>query len=199
MYFVSRKSLPGKRAAAALLALVLAAGCKREQRDYSAPPGQAGPASAVPVTDLVPGMATASQPAAVIPASFHNDYEKNAFALSEGQRIYEQYNCVTCHAHGGGDIGPPLIDDKWIYGFRPEQVYASIVQGRPNGMPAFGTRLNQQQTWQLTAYVRSMSGQASKDAAPGRPDHMQNKPPEHSTPATQPVNSATPAGAERPE
>ena len=35
-------------------------------------------------------------------------------------------------------MGPPLMDDKWIYGYEPEQVFATIVEGRPNGMPAFG-------------------------------------------------------------
>ena len=28
------------------------------------------------------------------------------------------------------------MDDKWIYGSRPEQIYSDIVQGRPNGMPS---------------------------------------------------------------
>ena len=41
---------------------------------------------------------------------------------------------------GGGGIGPPLMDDRWIYGSAPENIYASIVQGRPNGMPAWGGR-----------------------------------------------------------
>ena len=30
------------------------------------------------------------------------------------------------------------MDDKWIYGYEPEQIFATISQGRPNGMPAFG-------------------------------------------------------------
>ena len=33
-----------------------------------------------------------------------------------GRRLYDAFNCVGCHAHGGGGIGPPLMDDKWIYG-----------------------------------------------------------------------------------
>src|SRR5689334_23346973 len=63
--------------------------------------------------------------------------EDSAWAVNEGQRLYRWYNCVGCHAHGGGGMGPPLMDAKWIYGSSPEDVYSSIVDGRPNGMPAF--------------------------------------------------------------
>ena len=110
-----------------------------------------------------------------------NDYEKNALALSQGKQLFSQMNCTGCHAHGGGAIGPPLMDDKWIYGSQPEQIFATIVEGRPNGMPSFRNKLPDYQIWQLTAYVRSMSGQAAKDAAPGRDDDMQMKTPENST------------------
>ncbi len=46
------------------------------------------------------------------------------------------------------------MDDKWIYGAHPAQIYSSIVQGRPNGMPAFADRVPEQQVWQLVAYVQ---------------------------------------------
>jgi cytochrome c oxidase cbb3-type subunit 3 len=93
-----------------------------------------------------------------------------------------QFNCVGCHAHGGGGIGPALMDGSWNYGSAPEQVHESIVQGRPNGMPAFGGKISDRQLWQLVAFVRSMSGLAPKDAAPQRSDHMSVKPPESQAP-----------------
>ena len=46
-------------------------------------------------------------------------YEESAYAVAEGQKLYEAYNCVGCHAHGGGGIGPPLMDRNWIYGSEP--------------------------------------------------------------------------------
>ena len=59
--------------------------------------------------------------------------------MGEGKRLYAAYNCAPCHGvNGGGAIGPPLIDDKWIYGAGADQIYATISQGRPNGMPSFG-------------------------------------------------------------
>jgi cytochrome c oxidase cbb3-type subunit 3 len=108
-------------------------------------------------------------------------YEDNAYSISEGKRLYEWYNCKGCHADGGGDIGPPLMDDKWIYGSNPENIFATIVEGRPNGMPAFAGKVPAYQVWQIVAYVRSLSGQAPKDAAPGRSDNMNTKKTEQST------------------
>ena len=37
----------------------------------------------------------------------------------QGKRLFSWYNCIGCHANGGGGIGPPLMDDEWIYGSRP--------------------------------------------------------------------------------
>jgi cytochrome c oxidase cbb3-type subunit 3 len=64
------------------------------------------------------------------------------------------------------------MDDQWIYGSRPEQIFSDIVQGRPNGMPSFEGRIPDYQVWELVAYVRSMSGQLPSDVAPSRSDEM---------------------------
>jgi len=69
-------------------------------------------------------------------------------------------------------MGPPLMDDKWIYGSSPQQIHATIVEGRPNGMPSFGGKIPDQQVWQIVAYVRSLSGQLRKDVRSTRNDHM---------------------------
>jgi len=53
------------------------------------------------------------------------------------------------------------------------------MDGRPNGMPAFRGRISEQQAWQLAAYVRSMTGFARKDAAPGRNDSLYPGKPEN--------------------
>ena len=34
-------------------------------------------------------------------------------------------------------MGPALIDRRWTYGSEPGDIYDTIVQVRPNGMPAF--------------------------------------------------------------
>ena len=95
--------------------------------------------------------------------------------------LYNQFNCSGCHFQGGGGIGPPLMDAQWIYGSEPENIYETIVEGRPNGMPSFKGRLGNDQVWQLAAYVRSMSGLLAKDVATGRNDDMQVRSQEQST------------------
>jgi len=104
-------------------------------------------------------------------------YERNAPAIAQGQQLFTWMNCVGCHSHGGGGMGPPLMDDKWLYGGRIDQIAASIMEGRPRGMPAWQGKLTEQQMWQLAAYVRSLSGQVRKDAVAARADEMSNIPP----------------------
>jgi cytochrome c oxidase cbb3-type subunit 3 len=154
----------------ALLLLVSAIGCEREKRDFKLPNGDQLTA-ATRLTALQPGATTP-------PPMTESPFNGNAYALSEGKRLYSAYNCVGCHAQGGGAIGPALMDHRWIYGSRPDQIYSTIVQGRPNGMPSFGGKLPDQQVWQLVAYVESLSGNAEKNAAPARNDDMQAGKPE---------------------
>jgi cytochrome c oxidase cbb3-type subunit III len=154
--------------------LVLTPSCKREERGFRVQPPSAGTINAKALSELQPG-----QPSPV--AGVKNQYEENAYALSEGKRLFSAYNCNGCHAMGGGGMGPPLMDEKWIYGGQPDQVFSTIIEGRPNGMPSFRGRVPDFQAWQLSAYVRSMSGHAPKDAAPSRDDHLQGKPPENQT------------------
>jgi cytochrome c oxidase cbb3-type subunit 3 len=176
---------------AMIAACLICSACKREQRSFTVAPPAAVPIQTIAVSDLHPGSVL---PAPPVP----NDYEENAFALSEGKRLFTQMNCVGCHAHGGGGMGPPLMDEKWVYGSHPEQIFLTIVQGRPNGMPSFAAKIPNQQVWKLVAYVRSLSGLASSGASPGREDHMKGKPPESSVSKATPVNSGIPASAEKP-
>jgi cytochrome c oxidase cbb3-type subunit III len=151
--------------------------CKREDRGFRVDPPASQPPDAVRLTDFVPATMPTTRPVALSVVAIQNDYENNAYAMAEGQRLFNAYNCNGCHANGGGGMGPPLIDEDWLYGSRPEQVYASIVQGRPNGMPAWGGRLPDEHVWKLTAFVRSMSGLVPQTAAPARSDHMKSAPP----------------------
>ena len=170
--------------------VALAVACERENREYQQLPVGASRPDTVHLTNLQPGQPQVRKPV-------ESPYEENAWGLGEGKRLYQSYNCNGCHAMGGGGIGPALMDDKWIYGFSPEQIYSSIVQGRPNGMPAFGGRIPNDQIWQIVAYVRSMSGLLRKDVAPGRNDDMQVRSQEQQTQKAKPVQSALPPSSER--
>lgn len=151
-----------------LCAVTLLAGCEREERQFRELPAATAPANSEVLSKLQPGRR--------IPGPEVKDpYTANAQGISEGQRLYEWMNCVGCHFHGGGGIGPPLMDDKWIYGSDPENVFATIVEGRPNGMPSYRGKVTENQVWQIVAYVRSMSAMTSPAALPGRSDHLSAK------------------------
>jgi cytochrome c oxidase cbb3-type subunit III len=158
-----------------LLALALTA-CEREQRRFTEIAPLSGRPQPQANTELRPGMpgAPGAQGKTTVPAP----YGENAWAIAEGKRLYNWFNCVGCHAQGGGGMGPPLIDEKWIYGSDPDVIHATILEGRPNGMPAYGGKLADQQVWQLVAYVRAMSGLVRKDVRPGRNDDMAVRPSE---------------------
>jgi cytochrome c oxidase cbb3-type subunit III len=176
----------------AALALAAAAGCKREERRFRESPPSVTPGGVVRTSVLQPGTP-------VDTTHMANPYENNANAISEGQRLFGWYNCAGCHANGGGGMGPALMDDKWIYGSAPENVYNTIVQGRPNGMPSFAGRIPAQQIWQLVAYVRSLSGLTPSAARSSRAEHMMMYPGSTSLQnAEKPVRSYRPPGAEMP-
>jgi cytochrome c oxidase cbb3-type subunit 3 len=78
------------------------------------------------------------------------------------------------------------MDDKWIYGYEPANIFQTIVEGRPNGMPSFRNKIPDQQVWMLVAYVQSMSGNVRYDALPSRSDHMRYSTPENARRAQTP-------------
>jgi mono/diheme cytochrome c family protein len=135
-------------AAASLLALPA---CHRETRDYKSDALQASNRGAA--------------------------FEGNAFHIAQGQRLYGWMNCAGCHSHGGGGMGPPLMDDEWRYGGSMDQIAATILDGRPNGMPSFRKRVTEDQAWQLAAFVRALSAQPRQDALPSRADEPRNTEP----------------------
>jgi len=128
-------------------------------------PTGAAPQEPVAMGDLQPG-------GVIVTESTKTKYGSNAYALGEGQRLYKQMNCVGCHFHGGGGIGPALMDDQWIYGSDPSQIFTTIVEGRPNGMPSFKGRIANKEVWELVAYVRSLSGLEGSVVSSAREDHM---------------------------
>jgi cytochrome c oxidase cbb3-type subunit 3 len=161
--------------------LLAMASCKREERILRPSPPASEIINTVQVSGINPGANSVATPP---PPKI---YEESAYSVSEGQRLFNQYNCVGCHANGGGGIGPPLMDNNWIYGSEPGNIFATIVQGRPNGMPSFRNRIPEYQVWEIVAYVRSMSGLLPKDVAPARSDQLYVKPPEQSMPNQTPT------------
>jgi cytochrome c oxidase cbb3-type subunit 3 len=86
-----------------------------------------------------------------------NPYAADRAAAGAGRRLFRQFNCSGCHGeHGGGGMGPSLRDYDWRYGSEDMRIFSSIAEGRADGMPAWHTRLEQDQIWRLVAYIRAM-------------------------------------------
>ena len=102
--------------------IALSSGCKREKRAFQEQPPVVHTVDSNTVMQLPPGASLPVQ-------NVKNDYEQNAYALSEGKRLFSAYNCNGCHSMGGGGMGPALMDEKWIYGGKPEEIFSTIVAG----------------------------------------------------------------------
>jgi len=133
------------------IALTVVAGC--HQTSHSALP--LGEAVGLGVIDsaIDPGVGHSLVTTDPRAAAYYN----NAEAVTTGKRLFSQYNCSGCHSNGGGGMGPDLMDNVWIYGSRLEQIHQTLVDGRPNGMPAWGGKVPDPELWDLAAYVRSLS------------------------------------------
>ena len=90
-----------------------------------------------------------------------NPYAGNASAIATGAKLFISYNCADCHgADGSGAMGPSLADGRWHFGGDDGEIFESIYQGRPDGMPAWGSLISPDQVWMLAAYVKSLEKNA---------------------------------------
>jgi cytochrome c oxidase cbb3-type subunit 3 len=147
-----------------VMVLAVAANNASAQQD-TAPDAQHGP-NEVSVTGLFPN---GGAPPPLDPIGTR--FEGNKLAIAAGEELFGQMNCTGCHFNGGGGMGPALMSGHWRYGGRIDQIYASIAQGRPNGMPSWQDNLAPTMMWDLAAYVKSLSAPApasvSQIAVPG--------------------------------
>lgn len=140
----------------ALIALLLLLGCQEGAEEPRAGNQRVTPG-------INPQLPPHPQFVQVGPDAMHVDTLRNPFegderARAEGERLYQQYNCISCHGGGGsGGIGPTLDDSRFKYGGSPAEIFQSIYEGRPNGMPVWGGRIPDDQIWKLVAYLQSLS------------------------------------------
>jgi cytochrome c oxidase cbb3-type subunit III len=162
-----------------IVALTALAACKREIRSLRTDPPVADALNHVePMSDRIGG----AVPRVV--SALDDPYQNNAWELNQGKRLYTWFNCKSCHADGGGASGPPLMAGWWRYGPDEVSIFLSIRDGRPDGMPQFGSRLTREQIWELTGYVRSIGAWSATTAAPSRNDEMHARPSENRAPAS---------------
>jgi cytochrome c oxidase cbb3-type subunit 3 len=86
-----------------------------------------------------------------------NPHTGDPAAIMAGRQLFTGMNCAGCHSgYAGGGMGPSLRDSLWIYGSGDAQIFSTIAEGRPYGMPAWAGRLTDDQIWQLVAYIRTL-------------------------------------------
>ncbi len=105
----------------------------------------------VPVTHIVPGNVK-------VKPNIENPVAGDSDAVNRGMKYFANFNCSGCHAaNGAGGMGPALSNHSFKFGSDPANIYLTIVQGRPTGMPAWGTLLPSSVVWDLVAYIKSIS------------------------------------------
>lgn len=90
--------------------------------------------------------------------------------IAAGEQLYS-IACSGCHGPGGeGGRGPNLVIGPAAQNKKPTQIYSAIKIGVPGGdMPPFGS-MSEEQLWQMTAYVSSLSRPAYEVDVPGDPE-----------------------------
>lgn len=138
--------------------LATALGCN------SVPPMEVAPQGANPplTTNIGPVPGPVEQGAqsgfASVNTQPSNPYANDPIAYTEGRRLFLWYNCYGCHGgRAGGGMGPSLRDSVWLFGDSDAQIFSSIAQGRGEGMPAWGSRIPEDQIWKLVAYIKTLN------------------------------------------
>ena len=142
-------------------ALLLAAGAIACDRIAGAgPPRHEEPTQGPSVAASSPGVRPGIEPQAVLGA-VRNPFIGDPQAIAVGRQLFTGYNCAGCHSgYAGGGMGPNLRDTVWIYGGSDAQLFSTIAEGRPNGMPAWGSKVAEDQIWQIIAYLRTLGTNA---------------------------------------
>ena len=164
----------------AVIASVSAIACQKDEQDIrggaagnvALPQTTAGVARATDTTGL-PEEGTLSRVAIgdlagvgnnTLDAVVKSPYAGDMAAIKEGHDLFVNMNCAACHGYDlKGGMGPDLTDTYWRYGGSPADIYKSIFEGRPQGMPAWGRSIPPALIWKAVAYIESKGG-----AFPGR-------------------------------
>ena len=85
-----------------------------------------------------------------------NPYHGDARAIAKGKETWDTI-CIACHtAEGTGLVGPSLVDPYWKYGHGDAELFATVSEGRPLGMPPWGPQLGTEKIWQVLAYLETL-------------------------------------------
>jgi cytochrome c oxidase cbb3-type subunit III len=88
--------------------------------------------------------------------------------IAYGQSVFKN-NCVSCHGTtGGGSVGPNLCDEEYLHIEKIDDIFKIVNVGANRGaMPAWTTRLEQNDRVLVSAYVASLRGSNPGGSAKG--------------------------------
>jgi cytochrome c oxidase cbb3-type subunit III len=103
------------------------------------------------------------------PSESRNAAIGDPVAVAAGAKLYAT-SCAGCHGPDGtGGRGPNLVRRTLWHPLSDEGIFSAIRNGLPGAdMPP--TKLDDEQTWKLVAFVHALSGPASENKVPGNPD-----------------------------
>lgn len=89
-------------------------------------------------------------------------------SIRAGAKLYAQ-SCAACHGpDGSGGRGPNLVRRALWHPLNDESIFNAIRNGIPGAdMPA--TKLPDDQTWQVVAFIHALTGPAAENTIPGDP------------------------------
>jgi len=81
---------------------------------------------------------------------------RNPVFVEAGRNLFST-TCASCHnAKLTGGIGPNLVDQLWIHGGRPTEIYATVTNGvLVKGMPSWGPVLGPKKITEAVAFILS--------------------------------------------
>lgn len=101
-------------------------------------------------------LSVASPALAQVTPDTPNPVAGSADAIEAGHALFGKMNCAGCHGYDlTGGMGPDLTDANWLYGGKPGEIFHTIAEGTPRGMPAWKDKLTPDQIWQLVSYIQS--------------------------------------------
>jgi cytochrome c oxidase cbb3-type subunit 3 len=106
---------------------------------------------------LALGPTAEAQPAAdAVTADSKNPFANNQDAVAAGEQLFGKMNCAGCHGYDlAGGMGPDLTDPVWLYGGKAGEIFQTIGNGTPSGMPSWKDKLKPVEIWQLVTYIQS--------------------------------------------
>jgi cytochrome c oxidase cbb3-type subunit 3 len=76
--------------------------------------------------------------------------------VAAGKKLYVSH-CAACHGESAkGGVGPDLTASKYKYGKARLDITKSISEGRPGGMPAFSSQVDNEQIESLVEFVLTL-------------------------------------------